>query len=140
MIFQHTHGLVLSGRKTQTRRVIGYGETIDLITKPLLRIWQPLRGKYVFTRCGRLKYATGNTYAVQPGRGEKAVGRIRITGMSIERLQNITEADARAEGVASIEEFQALWETIHGKKPGERWADNPLVVVIEFVCVEGMQS
>lgn len=140
MIFQHTHQAVLSGRKTQTRRVWTRDDRLDLVTNPLLRIWQPFRGQHVLTNAGRLKYATGNTYAVQPGRGKRAVGRIRVTGLRIEGLQSITEAGARAEGVNSVEEFRTLWDKIHGKKPGERWADNPLVVVIEFVCVEGMQS
>jgi hypothetical protein len=138
MIFQQTHGLVLSGRKTQTRRV--YNQDTDHMGGKIVGAGANVKFLHELYSKGRLKWGAWCEYAVQPGRGKPAVGRIRITGMSIERLQNITEADARAEGVASIEEFQALWETIHGKKPGERWADNPLVVVIEFVCVEGMQS
>lgn len=58
--------------------------------------------------------------------------RIRITAIRQERLQDITEADAKAEGVGSVEEYRALWESINGKTPGARWADDPLCWVLTF--------
>lgn len=83
----------------------------------------------------RKKYEIGDTYAVQPGRGKRAVGRIRVTGLRVERVQAITEADAQAEGVESAQAYAALWDAIHSKR-GERWSDNPLVVVIQFELVK----
>lgn len=46
----------------------------------------------------------------------------------IERIQDISDDDARAEGVQSRDEFRALWEEIHP----EGWEENPEVVVIYF--------
>ena len=72
---------------------------------------------------------------------------LEITGARVERLQDISEADARAEGAPGYEEgvdepppsddyqwsyrasFQRLWERING---AESWAANPWVWVVEF--------
>ena len=67
-----------------------------------------------------------------------------ITGVRVERLQDISEADARAEGVTlqggqgydgwAKAEYMALWESING--PGS-WATNPWVWVVEFKRIDG---
>lgn len=68
---------------------------------------------------------------------------LEITGVRVERLQDISEADAAAEGVEPymltvhpsrealrhVDAFNALWESTHG--PGS-WGANPWVWVIEF--------
>lgn len=66
--------------------------------------------------------------------------RIRITAIRQERLQDITEADAKAEGVADVEAYRALWQAINGKTPGARWDANPTVFVLEFELVRETQS
>ncbi len=69
-----------------------------------------------------------------------------ITGVRVERLQYITDADALAEGVDrtntsipgyALERFRQLWESING--PGS-WAANPWVWVIEFQRIEQPQA
>lgn len=87
-----------------------------------------------------------------------------ITGVRVERLQDITEADAMAEGIVECpipaddegprrigymvgpddgksgltatarEAFRGLWESING--PGS-WDENPWVWVVEFKRLEG---
>jgi hypothetical protein len=57
---------------------------------------------------------------------------LEITNVCVERLQDITEAGAQAEGVSFIEArdgFRPLWEKINGDGS---WNANPWVWVIEF--------
>ena len=70
---------------------------------------------------------------------------LRITDVRVERLQNISEDDARAEGwpgpitetgfpiAAPLAWFANVWTSING--PGA-WDDNPWVWVIEFERVK----
>lgn len=69
---------------------------------------------------------------------------LEITSVRVERLQDISEADAIAEGVRNSlhlpggrfarENFAHLWWTINGDGS---WESNPWVWVIEFKRVEG---
>ena len=63
----------------------------------------------------------------------RSLCRIRRPILSVrpEWLQDITEVDAIAEGVARREHFIRLWDSIY-KKPGTRWTENPAVWVYEF--------
>jgi hypothetical protein len=62
---------------------------------------------------------------------------LKITGVRVERLKEISSSDALAEGVQQIGEYldmpiaayRVLWEQINGKGS---WSDNPWVWVIEF--------
>lgn len=65
---------------------------------------------------------------------------LKVTGVRVERLQAITEADALSEGVGSpitrdckVPKFARLWDEING--PGS-WEENPWVWVVEFKRVE----
>ena len=163
---------ILSGQKTQTRRVVKPGEGM-------------YEASLALTAAGNVKWAVGKTYAVVPKRGLpgvwwKRVGtvalthngmheyhypsnpdaaaialpvtraelekrgfqplRIRILAIRQERLQDITEADAKAEGVADVAAYRELWESINGKTPGARWDANPTVFVLEFELVRETQS
>lgn len=70
---------------------------------------------------------------------------LEITGVRVERLNDISEEDAKAEGVAPSQHvitplealyrvgFLKLWQSIYGE---ESWRANPWVWVIEFRRVE----
>jgi hypothetical protein len=50
---------------------------------------------------GRLLWHVGKTYAVQPGRGKKAIARIRLTAIRQEHVQDISWRDGLKEGLQS---------------------------------------
>jgi len=63
---------------------------------------------------------------------------LEITGVRVERLQEITEADAVAEGVCDqvdcripvhVDMYAKLWDKINGEGS---WAKNEFVWVVEF--------
>ncbi len=125
--------LVMSGQKTQTRRPIKDREAFS--SRPIPNNRFALR---CVTHNGRLKWKEGRTYAVQPGRGEHAIGRIRILHIDRERLRSITDEDAIAEGInwqpgdtSPRVMFAELWRSIY-RRAGERWEDNPFVWVLKF--------
>lgn len=109
MIFQHTYKKVLDGIKTQTRRLIKNGQKMIMVERPS-GIHEAI---YVQSGSHRLMYRKGNTYAVQPGRTQRAVGRIRITGIRCEDVRNISDGDVKAEGFASYEHFIQTWCYMH---------------------------
>jgi hypothetical protein len=118
MIFQHTIDKVLSGDKTQTRRLAKPGERLLVADAYTLL-------KYA---SGRRKYRTGQTYAVQPGRGQSGIARVLITGIRQQDVRLISDEDVQAEGFAARADFVDLWREMHG--------ENYHAWVIEFELVE----
>src|SRR5690554_1239963 len=57
---------------------------------------------------------------------------LKVADVRVERLQSISEADAKAEGFASVDSFFALWQKINGT---ESLAANPWVWVVEFEVI-----
>ena len=88
------HELVMDGRKTVTRRPMQ-------ADKPC-------------------QYHEGRDYAVQPGRGKFAVGRIRVLSVRGEVLSDIDERDAVAEGFDDVAGFKEKWEALYGEADPEQ--------------------
>jgi len=71
---------------------------------------------------------------------------LEITGVRVQRLQDITEEDAIAEGVDAVSmvdiprqatlsrtsDFAQLWNRINGQRPGCDWQSNPWVWAVTF--------
>lgn len=119
--------LILAGRKTQTRRIVRDGDRSTLFS-PYHAI--PQCRDFV-QRNGRVLWEVGRIYAVQPGRGKHAVGRITITAIRYcSRASDISESDARAEGFSTAEEFRAVYGRLNGAASLDRpcWALTFVVV------------
>lgn len=165
---------ILAGTKTQTRRVAkpqrktGLGDLDALAQhqyglcpygKPGDRLWvrETFRGPlddgsfgYRATHDGPF---TWHSYTWKPSiHMPRAASRItlEITDVRVERLQDISEEDAIAEGIellngrytfngglhesrTAVESYQALWEQLNGS---ESWWANPFVWVISFRRIE----
>lgn len=71
---------------------------------------------------------------------------LEVTEVRVQRLQEISEEDAEAEGVEAapfckagrpngmehVEAFEGLWQRINGRRPGCSWEANPFVWCISF--------
>jgi hypothetical protein len=119
---------ILQGKKTQTRRLPSNTGSV-LFQGHIIAVYQN----------HRLRWRVRKTYAIQPGRGKKAIGRFRLLSIRHERLQDITEDDTAAEGISRrpgpyIFDFARLWDSIN-TKPSTQWEDNPQVFVLTFELV-----
>lgn len=86
---------VMAGRKTVTRRLVS-----DNPRSPWFHEWCAL--------------VEGRTYAVCPGRGKNAIGRIRIIAVMSEPLGQVDDREARLEGFSNWEQFYTAWSVING--------------------------
>jgi hypothetical protein len=68
---------------------------------------------------------------------------LEVVSVRVEKLQCISEADAKAEGVPRqpidsapgemfINDFAYYWDHLNGNRPGCSWDDNPWVWPVEF--------
>lgn len=168
---------ILDGRKTQTRRILKDGTPLGNFKETIehCRYGKPGGGLWVRETVGRVSFMGTYLYKTDPIEpGEivkwrpsihmpKAACRIflEITSITIERIQDISEGDAIAEGIEYIvspmvsgyrdylteklrgiksaivgsprESYKSLWQSINGE---QSWGDNPWVWVIEFQRVE----
>lgn len=115
MIFQHTIDKVLNQKKTSTTRPVNPGDVLKLVDGI----------ECVIAVDGRIRWAVGRTYSVQPGRCERAVGRIRVIGLigipDPLFMANISREYLRDEGYQSYPDFSAIWRKMHGDKPTPSW-------------------
>lgn len=157
---------ILGGRKTQTRRVVKaqHSSLVENLIdnwegrpfpfgKPGDRLW--VRETWTHDDEGNISYrAQMDDWVECPGNKWKPsifmpriASRItlEISTIRVERLQDISEEDAKAEGPSQHPEYpkefycswrkayQVLWDSING--PGS-WDRNPWVWVIEFKGVQ----
>ena len=150
---------ILDGTKTQTRRVMKpprlsardwqtgdsniacpYGEAGDRLW--VRETWVNHFG-HILHRAdfepGSFEYgAKGWKPSIHMPRAHSRLS-LDITGVRVERLQDISAADKEAEGLPAAEgygpaAFADLWDQINAKR-GYSWASNPWVWVVSFARV-----
>lgn len=103
ILFKQEHKpMILGGRKTQTRRT------------------------------GKKRWNVGSIHQAKTGfKKDDVFASLRILAVRPERLGDISEADARAEGYDSIEEYKKVFARIYG-----RWMADEDVWVVDFEKVD----
>lgn len=86
---------VLAGEKTVTRRIGS--------NNPRSPWW-----------IGACTLTPGKDYAVCPGRGQHALGRVTVESVTGELLGELSDDEARAEGFEDAAAFTVAWCAIHG--------------------------
>lgn len=86
---------VMRGRKTVTRRLANDNPNSH---------WYS----------GGCFYKVGRDYAVCPGRGKNAIGRVRITSVRLMTLRTLSTDEARREGFETMADFVRAWREING--------------------------
>lgn len=94
---------VMRGEKTVTRRMVSTNPNSPWFA--INRAFRPPRAK---------GFEPGRDYAVCPGRGKSAIGRIRVKWVDALTLGKLGRIEAQAEGFATPEEFEAAWAKMHG--------------------------
>jgi hypothetical protein len=84
----------------------------------------------------RTQYKAGRNQWNSPFFMPKWAARLwlEVTDVKVERLQEISVPDAKAEGVWSVSALADLWDSINGKK--YPWKSNPWVWAYTFKKVE----
>ncbi len=137
---------VMDGRKTQTRRPI---KPQPRITEEILRklgTWQEgytlsqqtcaaWRHGFIDDNCPYGQAGDIINFADNDG---NIKGKIEITDVWVQQINDISESDAKAEGFDGYEnayssEFTLMWNTIYGE---DSWINNEWVWVIEFRKVD----
>lgn len=126
---------ILAGEKTETRRrmettVYDYALAPGL---PLPMALYRVVPVYTVYRDSKVLYRIGQEHAIVPGRGKRAVGRVRIIGLSLEAVGTIDEPSALAEGGYTPAEYEALWRKIHTYKGTYYGGHTRIVVRFELV-------
>lgn len=97
---------ILAGEKTITRRKVQYRFSESLLGgKARIKVKLPCR------------YKEGRAYAIQPGRGQGAVGRLRVVNVSTEELGgglDWSTSEAEREGFDGWPEFAEYWTKLYG--------------------------
>lgn len=143
---------ILEGRKTQTRRVvklpkIAVGDRLWVREAFYFQRWlgKPLAQPQPIHYAVDTRPDDVEDYALSPSiHMPRWASRItlEIVGVRVQRVRDISETDAEAEGITpqpsgkfpAQKAFGYLWDSLN--KPGRRWADNPLVWVLTFKRVE----
>jgi hypothetical protein len=114
--FQHTLAALLRGKKTETSRIIRSGERLE-------DFYYDGPNQHVYAANDRLVWATNGslfdqTYAIQPRRGQKSIGRFKVEKIWRQDVRTLTVEQLQAEGMPILGgwyHFVQLWAKMHDK-------------------------
>jgi len=86
----------------------------------------------VYQKTGLTRFECGRDYAIVPGRGKSAVGRVTVWGLYYQRLKDTTGIAACNEGFNNPEEFIQLYQSLYRKGPDF----NPVRLAIVFKLMQ----
>lgn len=118
---------ILKGQKTQTRRMVKPNDVPLFFTAITKQFYPEQHSGYAGVQ---KRWSVGKDYAICPGRGKFQVGRMRITALRQECVQDITDADAVREGFANRQEFLDVFKKIN---PKSKLTDAVWVIDFEVV-------
>jgi hypothetical protein len=109
--------------------------------------WGEFNGKY-FYRCDPLPLGIKwKSARYMPRKAARIF--LKVTNLSVERLQKISEKEAIKEGVmlvynhilynSCLDSFMCLWHDLNAKR-GHGWDENPYVWVIEFERIDNYEQ
>jgi hypothetical protein len=143
MIFKQ-YELVLRGIKTETRRFrppvhAKVGNTVAVVPRRAAPAWWfAYKGLPALVRYPIPFVTQQTTEQVTREQANRWLRdhhwhRAAITFLETweEPVQALTPAGARREGVHTVEEYAALWDSIN-HEAGKRWDDNPVITVVRF--------
>lgn len=103
---------VMAGEKDVTRRLVSAN----------------FRSPWAASGCSLV---TGRSYAVCPGRGKNAIGRVVVRQVTLEQLGFLDDEEAIREGFPHRVAFEQTWESINGSYDPGAW-----VWRVEFTALQ----
>lgn len=119
MQFQYTLGALLRGEKTETSRIVKPGDDpVWYGERPAPWLDRSETALYSMVWSARLaqRFVVDQTYAIQPGRAIKSVGRVKVLGIWQQDVRTLTPGQVQAEGFDSLHYFLFIWTAMHDKK------------------------
>jgi hypothetical protein len=129
-IFRDRRGLWNDMRSEEVFRRCPYGAGGDLLW--CRETWCPVGQSFIYRADGASPPEGERWHAsiLMPRRASRLT--LKVVSVSLEQIRDITEDEARAEGVESRDAFHEAWNSIYYEKEHLHWNSNPWIWTIDF--------